>query len=242
MSWNPSPANPPQGQATYGAAEGTRVPSAAIQAALLMQSFAWMFAGLLLTAVVAFFVQGNQTLLDLTGQFYFLLLIGQLALSWGISLGIGRISATVALGLFFVFAASLGFTIGLIVSYYTTASVATAFLSASAMFGGAAIYGAVTKRSLANMSGFLAMAVIGLFVASIVNLFLSSGPIGFIISVVGVVLFTVLTAFHVQAIQRGDYVVATGSVEKAAVIGALSLYISFINIFLFLLRIFGGRE
>jgi FtsH-binding integral membrane protein len=171
-----------------------------------------------------------------------ILLIGQLAVSWGIGLGINRISATVALGLFFAYAASLGLTIGLIVSFYTGASVATAFFSAGAMFGGAAIYGATTKRSLASMGGFLTMAVIGLFVAMIVNMFFSSGPLGLIISVVGVILFTVLTAYYVQSIQSGALVAQTGSVEKAAVIGALSLYISFINIFLFLLRIIGGRE
>ena len=234
MTWNPTPANPSQGQATYG--------TAAVQTVLLTQAFAWMFAGLLLTAGIAFFVQGNETLLRFAGSNFMILLIGQLALAWGIGLGINRISATVALGLFFIYAASLGLTIGLIVSFYTTASVATAFFSAGAMFGGAAIYGATTKRSLASMGGFLTMAVIGLFVAMIVNMFFSSGPLGLIISVVGVILFTVLTAYYVQSIQSGALVAQTGSVEKAAVIGALSLYISFINIFLFLLRIIGGRE
>ncbi len=234
MTWNPTPANPSQGQATYG--------TAAVQTVLLTQAFAWMFAGLLLTAGIAFFVQGNETLLRFTSSNFMILLIGQLALAWGIGLGINRISATVALGLFFIYAASLGLTIGLIVSAYTGASVATAFFSAGAMFGGAAIYGATTKRSLASMGGFLTMAVIGLFVAMIVNMFFSSGPLGLIISVVGVILFTVLTAYYVQSIQSGALVAQTGSVEKAAVIGALSLYISFINIFLFLLRIIGGRE
>ena len=242
MTWNPTPANPSQGQATYGSNEATAAPNAAVQALLLTQAFGWMFAGLLLTAGVAFFVQGNQSLLTFTAQNFMLMFFGQLALAWGIGLGIGRISASVALGLFFVYAASLGLTIGLIVTLYTTGSVVTAFFSAGAMFGGAAIYGATTKRSLANLRGFLTMAIIGLIVAVVVNLFFNSGPISFIISIVGVVLFTVLTAYHVQTIQRGGYVAAYGSVEKAAVIGALSLYISFINIFLFLLRLLGGRD
>jgi FtsH-binding integral membrane protein len=148
----------------------------------------------------------------------------------------------VALGLFFVYAASLGLTVGLIVSAYTTASVATAFLSASAMFGGAALYGATTKRSLVGIGGFLSMAVLGLVVAIVVNVFLGSSTIGLIISIIGVVVFTALTAYNVQRIQAGDLVAQYGSVEKASVIGALSLYLDFINLFLFLLRIFGSRR
>ena len=160
----------------------------------------------------------------------------------GIQALIGRISATLALGLFFVFAASLGLSIGLIVGYYTGASVAAAFLSAGAMFGGAALYGYTTKRSLASIGAFASMAVLGLFVAMIVNVFLGSGPIGYIISIIGVVLFTILTAWDVQRISSGQLVAALGSVEKAAVIGALHLYLDFVNLFLFLLRILGDRR
>jgi hypothetical protein len=159
-----------------------------------------------------------------------------------ISGAINKIGATAALGLFFIYAASLGLTVGLIVSFYTAASVAAAFLSASAMFGGAALYGATTKRSLVGIGGFLSMAVLGLIVAVVVNLFLGSSFIGFVISVAGVIIFTALTAYHVQRISAGDLAAAYGSVEKGAVIGALSLYIAFINIFLFLLRIMGDRR
>ena len=141
-----------------------------------------------------------------------------------------------------MYAASVGLTIGLIVSYYTTASVATAFLSASAMFGAAAIYGAVTKRSLAGLGGILFMGLIGLIVASVINIFIGGEQLSFIISLVGVVLFTALTAYDVQRIQRGDIAAGVGSMEKAAVIGALSLYLDFINLFLFFLRLFGSRD
>ena len=105
------------------------VPDARLQAAFLQQAFLWMFLGLLVTAGVAFFVQSNERLLGFANSFYFLLLIGQLALVVAISAAISRISASAALGLFFVYAASLGVTIGLIVSFYTTGSVATAFVS-----------------------------------------------------------------------------------------------------------------
>ncbi|HET7180653.1 MAG TPA: Bax inhibitor-1/YccA family protein [Candidatus Limnocylindrales bacterium] len=212
----------------------------AVQGAFLTQAFFWMFAGLLVTAAIATFAQANDALLTFAARNFLVLIIAQLALAIGIQWGIRRINATLALGLFFVYAASLGLTMGLIVSLYTQESVAAAFLSASAMFGGAALYGYTTKRSLASMGGFLSMGVLGLIVAMVVNVFLASGPLGFIISIIGVVIFTGLTAWDVQRIQAGNLVQATGSVEKAAVIGALHLYLDFVNLFLFLLRIFGG--
>lgn len=215
----------------------------AVQGAFLTQAFIWMFAGLLLTAGTAAFAQFNQALIEFGAGNFLLLIIGQLVLALGIQFGISRISATVALGLFFVYAATLGITIGVIVALiYPLESVAAAFFSAGAMFGGAALYGYTTKRSLATIGGYAYMGIFGLFVALIVNVFLGSGPIGYVISVIGVVLFTVLTAWDVQRIQAGQLVASTGSVEKAAVIGALHLYLDFVNLFLFLLRLYGGRR
>ncbi len=159
-----------------------------------------------------------------------------------ISGAISRINASLALLLFFVYAATLGITLGLIVSLYSGASVVTAFLSASSMFGAAAIYGAVTKRSLAGLGGILVMGVIGLLVAMVVNLFLASTAITWLVSVAGVVIFTALTAYDVQRIGAGDLAAMTGSMEKAAVLGALRLYLDFINLFLFMLRLLGGRN
>jgi FtsH-binding integral membrane protein len=217
-------------------------PDARLQQAFLTQAFLWMFVGLLVSAGVAFFVQTNDRLVEFAAGNFFLLIIGQLALVVAISWGINRISATVALGLFFIYAATLGLTIGLIVSGYTGSSVVTAFLSASAMFGAAAVYGHVTKRSLAGLGGILFMALIGLIVASLINIFLSNDAFGWIISIVGVGIFTALTAYDVQRIQNGDLAIATGSMEKAAVLGALHLYLDFVNLFLFLLRLFGSRD
>jgi uncharacterized protein len=234
MTWNSGPLNPSQGQAPARAAT--------TQVAYLTQAFGWMFAGLLLTAAVTVLVQGNNALLSFAYRNFLILFLAQLAIVWGIGLGMRRINATVALGLFFVYAASLGLTVGLIVSAYTQASVATAFLSASAMFGGAALYGATTKRSLVGIGGMLSMAVFGLVVAILVNLFLASSAISWWISLIGVVVFTALTAYNVQRIQAGDLVAAYGSVEKASVMGALLLYLDFINLFLFLLRLLGSRR
>ena len=214
-----------------------------VQSAFLTQAFFWMFAGLLLTAAVGVLVQSNATVLRFVANNVLLIILAQLAIVFAISFGIRRMSATLALGLFFVYAASIGFTVfAIVLQVYSTASITTAFLSASAMFGGAALYGYTTKRSLASIGGYLSMAVFGLIVAMVLNIFLQSNAISWIVSLIGVVLFTVLTAYHVQRIANGQLAVATGSVEKAAVIGALLLYLDFVNLFLFLLRLFGGRR
>ncbi len=199
-----------------------------------------MFVGLLVSAGVAFGVTESRQLQEFAEGNLFLLLIAQVALAFGISLGHQRMSATLALGLFFVYAASLGLTLGLIVGSYPEASVVSAFLSASAMFGAAAVYGTVTKRDLCSIGAIAFMGIIGILVASLINIFFASSQLTWMISIVGVVLFTALTAYDVQKIQQGALVQMTGSVEKAAVIGALRLYLDFVNLFLFMLRLFGG--
>ena len=222
-------------------------PAPALVQQLLVGAFGWMFAGLLLSAGVAYLVGTNVQLLETIANWWFLLLIGQFVLVMIISAGITRLSATAALGLFFVYAATMGLTLGVIVWAYVqtpggSTAVASAFLSASAMFGAAAIYGGVTKRDLTKMGGILFMALIGLIVAMVVNIFLGSSQLNWIISIVGVLIFTGLTAWDVQRISRGDLAVITGSPEKGAVIGALHLYLDFINLFLCLLRLFGGSR
>ena len=173
---------------------------------------------------------------------WILFLFAQLGLGIGIQALMPRLSATFALGLFFVFAATMGVTVGVIVSFYSQESVITSFFGASAMFGAAAIYGATTKRSLNSIGGFLFMGMIGLLVASVVNIWLASSAAGWVIALIGVVIFTVYTAYDVQKISYGDYAASLGSVEKASVLGAIHLYINFVNIFLFLLRLTGGRR
>jgi FtsH-binding integral membrane protein len=208
----------------------------------LVQSFGWMFAGLLLTAGIATVVSANEGVIDAVARSWFIFVIAQFGLGIGIQALLPRMSATLGLGLFFVFAATMGVTVGVIVSLYTVQSVITSFLGASAMFGAAAIYGATTKRNLNSIGGFLFMGMIGLLVASVVNLWLGSSPFGWAIALVGVIIFTVYTAYDVQKIGYGDYAASLGSVEKASVLGAIHLYINFVNIFLFLLRLTGGRR
>ena len=218
-------------------------PTTALSAGFLSQSFAWMFVGLMLTAAVAWVVQGSPTLINAAAQLYLPLLIAQIILVVAISGAINRLSASVALGLFLVYAALMGVTLSFIFIAYELGSIVGAFVSAAGMFGAAAAYGAITKRSLASIGGYLFMGLIGIIIASLVNVFLvKSAAIDFGISILGVLIFVGLTAYHVQRIAKGDLAAYTGSMEKGAVLGALSLYLDFINIFLFLLRIFGGRR
>jgi FtsH-binding integral membrane protein len=208
----------------------------------LVQSFGWMFAGLLLTAAISAFVATNPALIRAVAGSWIIFIFAQLGLGIGIQALMPRMSATLGLGLFFVFAATMGVTVGVIVSFYKVESVITSFVGASAMFGAAAIYGATTKRNLTSIGGFLFMGMIGLLVASVVNIWLASSAIGWVIALIGVVVFTVYTAYDVQKISYGDYAASLGSVEKASVLGAIHLYINFVNIFLFLLRLTGGRR
>jgi len=217
-------------------------PNAELATRFLSQSFGWMFAGLLLTAGIAFVVQGQDNVIRAVRPLWLVIVFGQLGLGIGIQALIGRMSATLGLGLFFVFAATMGITVGVITSVYRVESVVTSFVAASAMFGAAAIYGATTKRSLTSLGGFLFMGMIGLLVASVINLWFGNDQVSWVISIIGVIVFTVYTAYDVQRISFGDYAAALGSVEKASVLGAIHLYINFVNIFLFLLRIMGSRR
>jgi len=208
----------------------------------LVQSFGWMFAGLLLTTAISTVVATNPTLINAVARSWLIFVFAQLGLGIGIQVLMPRLSATLGLGLFFVFAATMGVTVGVIVSFYNQESVITSFFGASAMFGAAAIYGATTKRNLNSLGGFLFMGMIGILVASVVNIWLASSAAGWVIALIGVVIFTVYTAYDVQKISYGDYAASLGSVEKASVLGAIHLYINFVNIFLFLLRLTGGRR
>ena len=125
---------------------------------------------------------------------------------------------------------------------YTGTSIARVFFITAAAFGGLSLYGYTTKRDLSAFGTFLVMGLIGLIIAMVVNIFLQSSTVTWVISLVGVGLFTALTAYDVQRIQSGAIAAQLGSMEKAAVIGALQLYLDFINLFLFMLRLLGGRS
>jgi hypothetical protein len=218
-------------------------PDARLAQAFLTQSFFWMFLGLLVTTGVGVLVSSlpGETLLSIAGLSIFLI-IAQLGVAFVLTLAIRKISATLGLLLFFAYAALTGVTLGFILVAYELGSVLAAGSSAAAVFGAAAIYGAVTKRNLAGLAPYLFMGLIGVIVASLANMFIGWDWLSFGISVFGVVVFTGLTAYDVQKIQRGDVAAWTQSMEKGAVMGAFMLYLDFINLFFMLLRLFGNSR
>ncbi|MCU0477981.1 MAG: Bax inhibitor-1/YccA family protein [Chloroflexi bacterium] len=231
----------PYGQFAAPSQVGVR-PDARLAAAFLTQSFFWMFLGLLVTTAVGVLIASlpEETLLEYAWLAIPMIFV-QLGLAFTLTLAIKKISATVGLLLFFVYAAITGVTLGIVLITYELGSVLAAGSSAAAVFGAAAIYGAVTKRNLTGLGPYLFMGLIGIIVASVVNIFIGWDTLSFVISVAGVVIFTALTAYDVQKIQRGDVAAWTQSMEKGAVMGAFMLYLDFINLFFMLLRLFGNR-
>ena len=200
-----------------------------------------MFVGLAITALVSWVVAHDPSLESAAQTLVLPAIIVQLVLVIGLSAGIRRLSATLALGLFFVYAALTGFVFSIIFVAYSLPTITLAFASASAMFGASAAFGFVTKRDLSVFARFFMMALIGIIVSSFLNLLVfHSNSLSLIVSYLGVALFAGITAWDIQRIKNGDLAAMLGSMEKASVMGALHLYLDFINMFLFLLRIFGG--
>ncbi|MDA8237867.1 MAG: Bax inhibitor-1/YccA family protein [Chloroflexi bacterium] len=234
--------NNPYGQYATPSQLGVR-PDARLAQAFLTQSFFWMFLGLLVTTGVGVLVASLPAATIAQNTWLAIpMLIVQLGIAFGLSLAIRRIPATLGLLLFFIYAAITGVTLGIVLIVYALGSVLAAGASAAAVFGAAAIYGAVTKRDLSGIGAYLFMGLIGLLVAMLVNVFVGWTWLSFAISVAGVVIFTALTAYDVQKIQRGDYAAWAGSMEKGAVFGAFKLYLDFVNLFFMLLRLFGGSS
>jgi uncharacterized protein len=211
--------------------------------------YGWMAFGLGLTGLVAMFVANSQTLLQLifgNQLIFFGLIIAELALVFSISARINRMEAGTATGLFLLYAGLNGVTLSFIFLVYTRASIASTFFICAGTFAACSIYGYATKKDLTSMGGFLFMGLIGIIIASVVNIFLRSPMIYWIISYVGVGIFMGLTAYDTQKIksmahsQPAD--LEAGVIRKGAIMGALSLYLDFINMFIFMLHIFGGRE
>ena len=209
----------------------------------------WMGVGLALTGFIAFYVANNETLLKLifgNQRIFFGLIIGELALVFTLSARIGRMQASTATGLFVLYAALNGLTLSFIFIVYTKSSIASTFFICAATFVVCSIYGYTTKRDLTSVGGFLTMGLIGIIIASLVNIFIRSSAMSMIISYIGVLVFVGLTAYDTQQLKNMALTqpagVEAGVVRKGAILGALKLYLDFINLFLMLLRILGNRE
>jgi FtsH-binding integral membrane protein len=155
---------------------------------------------------------------------------------------VNKVAPATAAVLFLVYSALVGVTSSVILLIYTAASVASTFMIAASMFGAMAAFGTLTKRSLAGWGQFLFMGLIGLIVAMIVGFFWQNDLLQFVISIVGVVVFTGLTAWDAQRLKQMAVALPDGRVGSYAVVGALSLYLDFINLFFMLLRLMGGRR
>jgi FtsH-binding integral membrane protein len=219
-------------------------PSVALSTTFLSQAFLWMFAGLLVTTGVGWWISSlSAGSLERVSGLLFPVLIGQLVLALAFGVLLRRIPATLGLGLFFLYAAATGVSVGVVLLLYPLTSVASAGAGAAAVFGGAALYGVTTKRDLTSIGAYLFMALIGIVVASVVNLLIvHSDTFSLVVSWIVVIVFTGLTAYHVQRIRNGDIAAWAGTAEKGAVMAAFLLYLDFINLFFALLRIMGGSR
>lgn len=213
--------------------------------AFLRKVYGWMFVGLGVTAAVAFAVASSPSLIQaIFGNklLFFGLIIAELGLVFYLSARVEKISPQTASLLFLVYSALNGATLSFVLLAYTGASIATTFAVTGGMFGALALFGTVTKRSLAGIGQFFFMGLIGLVLASVVGMFWQSSGLQFGISVVGVLVFTGLTAWDAQRLKLMAATVPEERFTSYAVVGALALYLDFINLFLFLLRFLGGRK
>ncbi len=229
---------------------GTTQAQAQVQVNQFIRSvYNWMAAGLALTGLVAVYVASNETLIRLIFSnqlLFFGLIIGELALVFFLSARIQKIQASTATGMFLLYSALNGLTLSFVFLIYTSSSVASVFFICAATFGACSVYGMITKRDLTSMGGFMTMGLIGIVIASLVNMFIQSSGMSMIISYVGVIVFVGLTAYDTQKLKMMALSqpagLDAGVIRKGTILGALTLYLDFINLFLMLLRIFGDRR
>ncbi len=215
----------------------------------LAKVFNWMAIGLGITGLAAFITVNSQTMMQLVfGNRLVLygLMFAELGMVFYLSARIQQMSSQAATGLFVAYSLLNGVTLSAILLIYTAASVAATFFITAGMFGAMAVYGLVTKRDLSGLGSFMFMGLIGIVIASLVNIFMHSPAISWMVSGLGVIIFTGLTAYDVQKITQmgasGIMHEGEAAIQKVAIMGALSLYLDFINLFISLLQFFGNRR
>ena len=226
--------------------------------AYMLKVYNYMATGILLTGIIALISFKLSAVTDSSGAIValtsfgntiffsgwkWLVMLAPLGIVFYMSFGINKMSASKAQTTFWVFAALMGLSLSSILLVYTGLSVTRVFFISSATFGAMSIYGYTTKRDLTKLGSFLMMGLIGIIIASIVNIFLKSSMMYFAISIIGVLIFVGLTAYDTQKIKNMYSASDTGElIGKKAVMGALTLYLDFINLFIMLLRLFGQRR
>lgn len=217
------------------------------QAVFITRVYNWMALALFITGLIAYYTASSPQLFNTIVSsriLFFGLIIGELALVVYLSRAISTMSRNMAIGAFLLYSVLNGLTMSVIFMAYTSSSIATTFYITAGTFAAMSIYGYTTKRDLTSIGNMAFMALIGIIIASIVNIFLQNEMMYWIISYLGVAIFVGLVAYDTQKLKeigsRGF--VNEEGMEKSAIMGALSLYLDFINLFLFLLRIFGDRR
>lgn len=214
----------------------------------ISQVFGWMSCGLLLTAFVAWYTSRTPEVLQLifSNQLVFFgLIIGQLALVFTLSGMVTKLSGSLATTLFMLYSVLTGLTLSSMFVLYTSSSIASTFLVTSGMFGIMTVYGYTTKRDLSSFGNILFMALIGIALASLVNIWLKNSAIMWIITYIGVAVFVGLTAYDIQKLKSIGASVSMydqDQFRKYSIIGALTLYLDFVNLFLMMIRIVGNRK
>jgi FtsH-binding integral membrane protein len=205
-----------------------------------------MASGVLLTGIVALLFANSgaaQSIMFGPGLLKYLIIFSPLAFIMVLSFGIGRLSTGAAQAIFWAFATAMGLSMSTIFLVYTGVSIAQTFFATAAAFVGLSLFGYTTKKDLSGFGTFLIMGVVGLLVAMIINIFLQSTVMHFVISAIGVLLFAGLTAYDTQKIKSLYFHVAgTDMMGKTVIMGALSLYLDFVNMFTFLLQFMGNRD
>ena len=215
----------------------------------MLSVYNYMASGVLLTGVVAMLFSWGGAASPAAQVFFqpgilkYVIMFAPLAFVMVLSFGIGRLSTVATQAIYWAYAAAMGLSLATIFLVYTQTSIAQTFFATAAAFVGLSLWGYTTKRDLSAFGTFLIMGVVGLLVASLINLFMRSSAMDMVISFIGVLLFAGLTAYDTQKIKSiYVHVAGTEMVGKSVVMGALNLYLDFINMFLFLLRFMGNRE
>ena len=226
--------------------------------AYMLKVYNYMATGVLLTGIVALISFKISVVTDASGAiisftefgntlffsgFKWLVMLAPLGIVFYMSFGINKMSSSKAQTVFWIFAALMGLSLSWILLVYTGKSVARVFFITSATFGAMSLYGYTTKRDLTKLGSFLMMGLIGIIIASLINIFMKSSMMYFVISILGVLIFVGLTAYDTQKIKNMYLASDSGELMgKKAVMGALTLYLDFINLFIMLLRLFGQRR
>jgi FtsH-binding integral membrane protein len=220
----------------------------ALSRAFMNEVYLWMTYGLVTTGIAAYYTASSMTILSMLFGHGAWPMIALVVIEFGLviylSAKVGSLSPTAAKSLFFAYSAINGLTLAPIFLIYTSETVSTAFFTTAATFGAMSVYGTMTRRDLSEWGSFFKMGLFGLMIALVINMFVGSSQADLVISIMGVIIFTGLTAYNTHKLRRfaEQSSLSEETLSSFAIIGALTLYLDFINIFLFLLQIFGRRR